>query len=1045
MMLLICTTAVTEIEAQRRRRSSGTNTPQVQKLDTTQFTGMKWRNIGPFRGGRSVAVSGIPGDPMTYLMGGTGGGIWKTTDAGLNWQNISDGYLKTGSVGEIAVSTSDPNVIYVGMGEHAVRGVMTSYGDGVYRSNDSGKTWEHLGLELTRHISDIIIHPDNPEIVYVAAQGAVHGPTNERGIYKSTDGGKTWRKTLFVNQNTGASGLSMDKTNPRILYAAMWDHQRLPWYVRSGGPGSGLYKSVDAGETWEKLEDGLPKEMGKTAISVSPVDPERVFAVIEAKEGGVFRSDNAGKSWRRTSGDRATITRAWYYTEVFADPVNEEIVYVLNAQALRSIDGGASFRPMPVGHGDTHDLWINPDNNSNFILGDDGGAEITFNSGKTWSSLENQPTAQFYRVNADKLFPYNVYGGQQDNSSVIISSAAIRGSIGWKNWRPGPGCESAYLAFDPENPRYVYGGCYQGNISLLDTKTNVSRDIMQYPYLGLGSTPVDLKYRFNWNAPIIASIHDSKTIYHAGNVLFKTTDMGTNWEAISGDLTQNDKKQQIQGGGPITNEGAGGENYNTIMYVAESPHAQGTLWVGSDDGLLHVTTDEGKNWQNVTPPGLNNAMINAIEVSPHRPNTVFVVATRYKFNDFSPMIFKSDDMGSSWKRINNGIGKYDFARVVREDPRVQGILYAGTETGIYLSTDDGSNWTKWQLNLPVVPVNDLIIRENDLVAATAGRSFWILDDLSPVQEGKGKLESLSLFNPEPVVRVNGYSSNSAPRGAGQSPLGGSIITYYLPEKMDSSEITLEIIRGDELIRKVSNQKDKSYKPYPGGPPPPAVLTSNKGVNRFAWDFRRDYIPNVPQVFVLGDYRGYRVAPGNYTAKLTVDGESFSTEFKVLKDPREDFSDNDYNEQEAMLKEIVSTVADIHSSVHQMREVRDQVNKYAGLYGDVEKADTLISLGEEILSDISDWENELVQPKQKTFQDVINFPNQLNSELLNLKDRVDTDYPVITSGARERLADLQKEWSGLSDKMDTIVERLNDYNELYRSLALPAIKMDFKGN
>ena len=616
------------LHAQRSKKSDDPK-PESAIIYDSVFQSLKWRNIGPFRGGRANAISGVTGNDQTFYVGYTGGGVSKTEDGGITWRNISDGFFKVGSIGDIAVSESDPNVVYVGTGEHAVRGVMTSYGDGVYKSVDGGKTWKNIGLQNTRHISDVVIHPNNSEIVYVAAQGTVHGPNADRGIYKSTDGGQTWRKVLFVDENTGASSLSMDMKNPRILYAATWQHQRYPWKVESGGAGCAIWKSNDAGETWKKINDGLPALMGKIGVTVSRANPNRVFAIVEAEKSkaGLYRSDNGGANWTLLSNDQLITARSWYYMEVYADPKNENVVYVLNAPMTKSIDGGKTFTQVRIGHGDTHDLWINPANPDILGLADDGGGEITFNSCKSWSPLNNQPTAQFYRVNADNRFPYWVYGGQQDNTSVMIQSRTNSFGITEKDWMVGPGCESAWIAFDPNNPTHFYGGCYQGYIDVLDAKTNEGKDIQAYPSVNLAIEPKKMKYRFNWNAPIIASPHDPAVIYHAGNVLLKTTNGGINWERVSPDLTRNDSTKQGVGGGPITNEGAGGENYNTIYYLIESTLEKGVLWTGSDCGLVHVTMDGGKNWNNVTPVGLPESIIHSIELSPHEKGTAYISAT----------------------------------------------------------------------------------------------------------------------------------------------------------------------------------------------------------------------------------------------------------------------------------------------------------------------------------------------------------------------------------------------------------------------------------
>ncbi|MEM9328947.1 MAG: glycosyl hydrolase [Bacteroidota bacterium] len=1032
--------AIFPLNAQRKKKTEVVAKPPLDSL----YQGLKWRNIGPFRGGRSVAVAGVVQDPLTYYMGTTGGGMWKTEDAGISWKNISDGQLKTGSVGAIGICESDPNVIYVGMGEHAVRGVMTSAGDGVYKSTDAGKTWTHVGLDRTRHISDVIVHPTNPDVVYVSAQGAVHGRTTDRGIYKSVDGGKTWQKTLYIDDKTGASGLTMDMTNPRILYASMWQHIRYPWTVESGGAGSGIYKSLDAGETWEKLTEGLPEVIGKSGVSVSRAMPERVFAVIEAEgeEGGVYRSDDGGKKWTQTSNNRVTIARSWYYMEIFADPQNAETVYVLNAPVLRSIDGGRSFTPIPVPHGDNHDLWINPTNNKNMINANDGGSNVTFNYGRSWSSQRNQPTAQFYRVIADEQFPYYVYGGQQDNSAIAIASRNGESGIGWKDWYSVAGCESAYLAFDPKTPDRVIGGCYQGIIEVWDKATATGKTVNAYPEIGLGSLPKDQKYRFNWNAPIFTSPHNRDVVYHAGNKLLKSANEGYTWEEVSPDLTRNDTAKHGAGGGPFTNEGAGGENYNTILYAVESPHEQGTIWVGSDDGLVHLTRDAGDNWSNVTPSGLPESMINSIEVSPHDPGTAYISVSRYKFNDFAPMAYKTSNYGASWTPINSGIAEESFIRVIREDSKTKGLLYAGTETGIYISFNDGASWQPFQSNLPVVAINDLTIRDNDLIAATAGRSFWILDDLGALQQSGGTFTSdtVTLFQPKDTYRFVGGGGPEPPANMGQNPANGVLIDYFLAEKLDSTVLTLKVIDGNgDVIRTISNQKNEKQRSWPGGPPPPAVLPTEKGLNRFAWDFRRDYIPHVDDVFVFGDYRGHMVAPGDYRLRMVLTADSVETTVKVLADPRLNRSASDYMAQQSLLREIEATVIDIHESVNDMRSAKKQIQSFQQLLENLEGMQDLADSGQSTIDQINQWESNLIQAKQKTFQDVINFPNQLNAELLSLKNRIDSHDPVPTDGEKERLQDLLSDWEVFTRERDEVIkEKMVELNQSFREKDVPHI-------
>jgi photosystem II stability/assembly factor-like uncharacterized protein len=1030
-------------------QKSKSTTPAFPAFNADLYKGLKWRNIGPFRGGRSNAVSGVINNDQLYYTGYTGGGLWKTEDAGITWRNISDGFFKTGSVGDIAVSESDPNVIYVGMGEHAVRGVMTSYGDGVYKSVDGGKTWKNIGLEKTRHISDVIIHPSNPDVVFVAAQGAVHGPSADRGIYKSTDGGNTWKKVLYVDENTGASSLSMDLTNPRILYAATWQHRRYPWKVESGGAGSSLWKSTDGGETWNKINEGLPKLLGKLGISVSRANPNRVYAIVEAEKGkdGLYRSDDGGKKWNHLSSDQNITSRSWYYMEVFADPVNEDIVYVLNAPMMKSIDGGKTFQNIRVGHGDTHDLWINPKNGQNMILGDDGGGEITYNGGKSWSSLNNQPTAQFYRVNVDNRFPFYVYGGQQDNSSVVIASRNNSYGLTEKDWIEGPGCESAYIAFDPNNPELMYGGCYQGIIDVLDTRTNERKDIMKYPSTNLAYKAKDMKYRFNWNAPIIASPHDPTTIYHTANVVFKTTNGGLNWEVISPDLTRNDTTKQQQGGGPITNEGAGGENYNTIYYLIESIHEKGLIYTGSDCGLVHITRDGGKSWQNITPNGLPESMIHSIEVSLHDMGTAYISASRYKFNDFASYTYKTTDYGKTWTRISTGIDTDDFIKVIREDKKVKDLLYAGAERGFYVSFNGGATWNKLQLNLPVVPVTDLIIQGNDLVASTAGRAFWILDDLGAIQQSKGSFaSSLKLYQPKPTVRypavtIPDYLGNIP--GLGMNPMDGVMLDYYLKEKADTNKVILEILDASgKLIRKYTNKKDENFKPFPGGPPAPQVIPAEAGVNRFAWDFRTETLPEIPNAFVYGDYRGHRVAPGKYKARMTYKGETSEIDFEIVQDPNLKVTASDWSTQQQFMIQVEDRIKEIHSSVNAMRKVKKQLENHQELLKNRNEMKDVVDAGKELIKKIDAWEGNLVQVRQKNFQDVINFPSKLNTEFFAVRSVVDVHDPRVTQGARNRFADLEKEWSTYQQQMKSLQSNdLAKYNDLFKQKNIPAVVMD----
>ncbi len=1026
-------------EAQRRNKNSKASSVTI---NDSLFPGLKWRNIGPFRGGRSVASTGVVGQPMTYYMGTTGGGVWKTTDDGITWKNVTDGHLKTGTVGDIAVSESDPNLVLVGMGEHAARGVMTSMGDGVYKSTDAGKTWKHIGLDEARHISDVIIHPTQSEILFVAAQGAQYAPSQQRGVYRSTDGGTSWQRVLYVDDNTGASSLSMDMNNPLILYAALWQHRRYPWIMESGGASSGLYKSTDGGATWNKLEKGLPKEFGKAGITVSRANSDIVFAVIEAEgeKGGVYKSIDAGKTWKQVNKDRINIARSWYYMEILADPQNENVVYVMNAPVTKSIDGGRTFVPLPTPHGDNHDLWIHPHNNNIMINSNDGGANVSNNGGKSWSTQRNQATSQFYRVITDNLVPYNVYGGQQDNSAIAIASRTNDQGIDWKDWYSVAGCESAYLAFDPDNPEVVYGGCYQGIIEKWVKASREGKPIKAYPELGLGRVPKDFKYRYNWNAPIISSPHDRNTIYHAGNVVFKSQDGGNSWDVVSPDLTRNEKEKQGPGGGPYTNEAAGGENYNTLMYLVESPHEEGVLYAGSDDGLVHITKNGGGSWQNITPSNLKEGIINSIEVSPHDPATAYIVVMRYKFMDLKPYIFKTSNYGETWTPITNGInGKHTFVRTVREDKKQKGLLYAGTETGLYISLDDGQQWQPLQLNLPVVPINDLIIQDNDLVAATAGRSFWILDDLGAIQNSVQPKNKLTIVTPKDSYRIFGGSTPKPVPGLGQNPKSGVTFDYYLPNKIDSLELKLEVLSGGKVIRTITNQKPKKFSTWPGGPPKPAVLPAKKGYNRFTWDFTKDPVPAINKVFVFGDYRGSSVAPGTYVLRLSLGDDTVQTQAVVLPDPKVEGSPQDYAEQQSVLMKIDETLHGMHNAVNQMRNAKSQLQKYKGLLEGRDEAKDLITMGDSLMTRIKKWEEKLIQPNQKTFQDVINFQNQLNAELMHLKGFVDVAEFKVTEGAKTLLNDLLKSWSTYENEKNAIVnDGMKAYNALFRSLEIPAI-------
>ena len=1006
----------------------------------TFFKPLKYRNIGPFRGGRSVTACGVPNDNLTYYMGTTGGGLWKTEDAGQFWKNISDGYFKTGSVGAVAVADSDPNIVYCGMGEHAPRGVMTHHGDGVYKSTDAGKTWKHIGLTLTQHIGDIIIHPTNPDLVYVAAQGALYGKgkTKERGLYRSKDGGKTWENILYVNEHTGCNDLSMDLNNPRVMYASMWEHGRVPWKVISGGPGSGLYKTIDGGDTWNKVHNGLPKELGKMGVSICQSNPNKVYALVESdtnkRQGGLFVSNNAGASWSLVSKDNRLVQRAWYYIEVFADPQNEDMVYVLSAPCLRSKDGGKTWERITGTHGDYHDLWINPKNPKNLCIANDGGAAISFNRGKSWSRQDNMPTSQMYRVNVDNLFPYGVYGGQQDNSSIRIESQNVGGwSISSQNWSRSAGGESAFLAFDPDNPRYVLGGSYLGTIEVLDTETKAGTDIMAAPIQYLGRDSRDMKYRYNWNAPIIWSKHEPNTYYHGAQYLLRTRDIGKTWEEVSPDLSKNEDAKQGKMGGPYTNEAVGAENYGTISYVAESPHEKGVIWVATDDGLVQLTKDNCKTWNNVTPRGLPECLVNAIDISPHDPATAYIATTRYKFNDHTPALYKTTDYGKTWTNISNGIPKGAFTRVVREDDKRKDLLFAGTETGIYISWNGGRNWESFQLNLPVCPITDLIIRHDNLVVATSGRSFWILDDLVFIRQHNNTPTKMTAYQPQEAMLLNGGGGSATGTNPlyGVNPANGVVTYYYLPKTEDKTPVTLDITdENGQLIRSFTSEKDSTFTRWDGGPPGATTISNKTGLNRFVWDMRHPTRMGVPGVYIEAGYRGHKVSPGTYTMTFKKGKSETSTTCEVLPNPSYPTTVATYKEYSDIMLTMTKTVDEMHRSVNTLYDYQNQIKEILKKIPETKEYEAIRTEASSLLKEMKQWDENMVQRKSKAYDDVENFPNKLTAEYLFLINQTESEIPRINQPNLDRKQELDTQWKGyqklgeiLKSKVATLNKKL----------------------
>ncbi|MEY4929531.1 MAG: hypothetical protein RI909_255 [Bacteroidota bacterium] len=1016
-------------DAQRKKTQTTTSASSTASTDLNDyFKTVKWRSIGPFRGGRSNTATGVVGDITTYYMGTTGGGLWKTEDMGLTWNNISDGFFKSGSVGAVAVSESDPNVVYVGMGEHAIRGVMSHSGDGVYKSTDAGKTWKKIGLDLTQHISRIAIHPKDPNVVYVAAQGSLYSKNQDRGVFKSVDGGVTWKKTLYVDDKTGCVELSMDMNNPRVLYAAMNEYGRLPWKVISGGEGSGLYKSTDSGETWEKIHNGLPKELGKMAVSVSRANSNKVYLLLESdsdKElGGLFVSNDAGANWTRVTNDHRLIQRAWYYIELFTDPKDENTIYVLSAPALRSLDGGKTWENLSGTHGDYHDLWINPNNPKNMVIANDGGAGVSVNFGKTWSTQSNMPTAQFYRINVDNSFPYNIYAGQQDNSSVKIASQELgSGGITTASWTSSAGGESAFLAFNPDDPRYVMGGSYQGTIELLDTKAQAGTSVMAAPIQYLGMDAKDIKYRYNWNAPIIWSKHEPNTFYHGSQYLLRTRDMGVTWTEASPDLTRNEKEKQGKGGGPYTNEAVGAENYGTLSYVIESPHEKGVIWTGSDDGLVHITRDNGASWQNVTPAGLPECLINAIEVSPFDPGTAYIATTRYKFTDFAPGLYKTTDYGKTWTKIDSGIPNGAFTRVVREDDKRKDLLYAGTESGIYISWNGGKEWTPFQLNLPVTPITDLRVHQGDLIAATSGRSFWVLDDLSLIRQYKSE-EGFKLFQPANPMLVNSYSEmdGSSTDGTnpyrGVNPATGLVVYYQLPELKSTESVSMEIKDAQgNLVRSFSSVKDTTNTESSD-----PLLEKSKGLNRFVWNLRYPTMASVPGVYIESSFRGHKASPGKYSLTMKKGDQTATVNFEILPNPLYPTDAKTYQEYHTVMSSMEAEVNKMHQMIIALNAKREQLDHLLATLPADEKHKAIKKEGQALSQKMKLWDEDMIQRKSKAYDDVENFPNKFTANYLFMINATESDIPKVNKPSLDRLKELNAQWATLQARANELMNK-----------------------
>ena len=999
--------------------------------------GLEYRLVGPFRGGRSAAVDGVPGQPMVYYFGATGGGVWKTTDAGQTWLNVSDGFFG-GSIGAVAVSEWDPNVIYVGGGEKTVRGNVSS-GFGMFKSVDAGKTWTAIGLSDSRHISRVRIHPKNPDLVYAAVMGDLYRPGETRGVYRTTDGGITWKRILFANDAAGAVDLVFDPTNPRILYASTWRVRRTPYSLESGGDGSALWKSTDGGETWQELskKPGFPKgTLGIIGVAVSPVHPERVWAIVEAADGGVFRSEDGGASWRKINDDRNLRQRAWYYTRIYADTQSADTVYVLNVSFWRSRDGGRTYESIRTPHGDHHDLWIAPEDPQRMVIADDGGAQVSNDAGANWTTYHNQPTSQFYRVTTDTHFPYRIYGAQQDNSTIRILHRSSGFGIGENDWEVTAGGESGWLAPDPRDPEIVYGGSYGGLLERRDHRTGQSRMINVWPDNPMGHGAADLKYRFQWNFPILFSRHDPGILYTAGNVLFKTTDEGHSWQAISGDLTRDDRSRMGPSGGLITKDNTSVEYYGTIFALAESALEPGVIWTGSDDGLIQITRDGGAAWTNVTPSASllpEWAQINSIEADPFEAGGLYVAATRYKSGDFRPYLLRTKDYGRTWTRIDRGIAAEHFTRVVRADPKRKGLLYAGTEAGIYISFDDGLTWTSFQLNLPVVPITDIAVQDDDLIIATQGRSFWMIDDLTPLHALSDEVAASAarLFTPRPATRIPGFGGPATPTTGANAP-AGVVIRYFLKDDPGpDAEVRLAVLESDgTVIREFSNRASGRGE----------RIEPRKGMNRFVWNMRYPDAEGFPGLIMwAAGLSGPQAAPGTYQVRLTAGGTTLTAPFEILMNPRASASPADLKAQFEFLIGVRDKVTETHRAVRTIRETRSRIQDVLGRIGDQKDTGDLVRLGREIESRLTAVENELYQTKNQSSQDPLNYPIKLNNRLAALSGVVARgDYPP-TQQARAVRAELTALIDTELARLDQIFqEDLAAFNRLAREKDIPAV-------
>ena len=1010
------------------------------------YNSVKWRLVGPFRGGRAGTVSGVIDNNNLYYMGTAGGGVWKTEDAGNTWECISDGYFG-GSIGSVSVSESDPNIIYVGEGEQTLRGNVSS-GKGAWKSTDAGKSWSFIGLNNTEHISRIRIHPKNPDIVYFAALGNLWKPNKERGLYKSIDGGKSWKKILYVSDKAGVGDIVLDPNNPRIIYASTWEMKRNGYRMDSGGPDSKIFRSNDGGENWIDISNhkGLPEfPWGIIGITISPVNSNRIWIMIEADNGGLFRSDDAGETWEKVNSNRALRQRAWYYTRIYADTQNEDKIYVLNVSYGVSTDGGKTFKLKNAPHGDHHDLWIDPNNNSRMVVADDGGAQVSNDGGENWTTYFNQPTAQFYRVNTDNTFPYRIYGAQQDNSTIRISHRTSGGSITERDWESTAGGESAHLAPDPNNNDIVYGGTYKGYMMRRDHSINQTRSVNVWPDNPAGSGVEVMKYRFNWNFPVIFSPHDSKKLYAGSNFLHQTTNEGQSWEVISPDLTRGLPETMKSSGGLITQDNTGAEFYANIFVIQESMREKGVIWVGSDDGLIHISKDNGDSWINVTPPEsispkLN--MINSIDVSPFKDGTAYVAATSYKFGDYTPYLYKTSNYGDTWELITNGIKSNYYTRVIRSDKVVEGLLYAGTEWGMFISFDDGKSWTSFQLNLPITSIRDLKVKENDLIAATHGRSFWMIDDLTPLHQLSQEIinKNFYLFKPDKSYRMHqsGGWGRVNTKLVGENHPNGVIINYYIKNLKENDKVRIDILDSENKI--IQSYSNKNLDDTENNDSKPVLSNSQdidyaltgmnikslkvkSGGNRLIWDMRYPGFTSFDGMVLYSSPNvGPKAIPGNYKVKMYYNDDIVNQDFTIIKDPRISNTLDDYEEQFNFLIDVRNQVSRANQAIIDIREGRENLNF---IKKQVNKNDQLLDLINEFDQKITVIENNIHMTKNRSRQDPLNYGIRINNRLAFLMaDSQRGDYPP-TDQSKGFFKEIKKE---LDTELINLNKLLLEYTE-----------------